>query len=153
MKKHDIHSRHVHGMTPEWRKQLRKGYAKPFRRRCRFLIWAVICAAILAGSLLLAANLGGCANYLEPVNPSVLSRLPADQATELAVTSTNHPTIWDASLHGADCPFLYTAAYLTLSWTDYWPGYLRWYYWQAHLRENHCACMAQIADPNTRSER
>ena len=62
MKKHDIHSRHVHSMTPEWRKQLRKGYAQPCRRRCRFLMWAVICAAVLAGSFLLAANLGGCAN-------------------------------------------------------------------------------------------
>lgn len=80
-------------------------------------------------------------SYSEPVTASVLEKLPAKEAAELAVWSANHPTIWDWRIHRpATCPFGYTIRYSLHKDDVIWARFLHSFYRAKHQEQGKCNC-------------
>lgn len=95
--------------------------------------------AMIVGS----AVMTGCG----PVKQETLDLLPADQATQLKVWSTNHAIVFDLRLHSMDtCPFLtYLPNAMALQGQD-WAQFAWKFYGAKHREEDNCMCDAEIAN-------
>jgi hypothetical protein len=77
--------------------------SKPSERTRLSTVAALRCV-VVAGAALLLLSAVGCG---APVSREVLQQLPAAQARELEVYSTQHAFVFDPRLHSLDtCPFL-----------------------------------------------